>query len=80
MNEKEKTLEEIFKENERRIHYHIYQLRIKDPYNEFYVEGIYAMWNAYKTFQPDKDTLSTYRLIDLLEKKVKEEKKLEDMC
>ena len=84
MKEKEKTFEEIFKENERRIHYHIHKLRIKDPYNEFYVEGIHAMWNAYKTFQPEKGTLSTYfnymmryRLIDLLEKKTGEKKKLE---
>src|SRR5699024_9966614 len=84
MKEKEKTFEEIFKENERRIHYHIHKLRIKDPYNEFYVEGIHAMWNAYKTFQPEKGTLSTYlnymmryRLIDLLEKKTREKKKLE---
>src|SRR5699024_1845529 len=84
MKEKEKTFDEIFKENERRIHYHIHKLRIKDPYNEFYVEGIHALWNAYKTFQPEKGTLSTYfnymmhyRLIDLLEKKTREKKKLE---
>src|SRR5699024_9731941 len=84
MKEKEKTFEEIFKENERRIHYHIHKLRIKDPDNEFYVEGIHAMSNDYKTSQPEKGTLSTYfnymmryRLIDMLEKQTGEEKQLE---
>ncbi|MFD2046604.1 hypothetical protein ACFSTA_20295 [Ornithinibacillus salinisoli] len=52
------TYEEIFKQNENRIHYHIHKLR-RDPYNEFYVEGLYAMWLAYKNYQPD----STFNLL-----------------
>src|SRR5699024_8180249 len=83
MKEKDKAFEAIFKENENRIHYHLHKLGIKDPYNEFYVEGMYAMWQAYQKFQPDKGTLSTYfnymirfRLMDLLRKKARETKNL----
>src|SRR5699024_10239494 len=61
----------------------LHKLGIKDPYNEFYVEGMYAMWEAYQKFQPDKGTLSTYfnymirfRLMDLLRKKARETKNL----
>lgn len=43
------TFEEIFEQNKRRIHYYIYKLRINDPYQKFYQEGLFAMWNAYKT-------------------------------
>ncbi|WP_164667693.1 sigma-70 family RNA polymerase sigma factor [Virgibacillus doumboii] len=67
------TFEEIFEQNERRIHYHLQKLNIHDPYNEFYQEGLCAMWNAYETYQPDKGPMSTYfnymirnRLIDLM--------------
>ncbi|WP_047982621.1 sigma-70 family RNA polymerase sigma factor [Ornithinibacillus contaminans] len=69
------TFEEIFKQNEKRIHYHIHKLGLQDPHQEYYVEGMYAMWNAYKNYQPDKGPMSTYfnyvirnRLIDMLRK------------
>nr|WP_276245353.1 sigma-70 family RNA polymerase sigma factor [Virgibacillus profundi] len=69
----------MFKQNERRIYYHIHKLRIDDPHQEFYQEGLYAMWNAYKTYQTDKGILSTYfnyiirnRLIDLYRNKTKQ--------
>ncbi|RDW20761.1 sigma-70 family RNA polymerase sigma factor [Oceanobacillus chungangensis] len=69
------TFEEIFEQNERRIHYHLHKLNIRDPHQEFYQEGIVAMWNAYENYQPDKGPLSTYfnftirhRLIDLIRK------------
>eukprot|EP00130_Batrachochytrium_dendrobatidis_P008677 XP_006683552.1 hypothetical protein BATDEDRAFT_93309 [Batrachochytrium dendrobatidis JAM81] len=69
------TFEEIFEQNERRIHYHLHKLNIRDPHQEFYQEGIIAMWNAYENYQPDKGPLSTYfnftihhRLIDLIRK------------
>ncbi|MEN1969852.1 sigma-70 family RNA polymerase sigma factor [Lentibacillus sp. N15] len=70
------SFEDIFKQNERRIHYHIHKLHIQDPHNEFFVEGLYAMWCAYKKYKPDQGVMSTYfnfmirnRLIDMLRKK-----------
>lgn len=75
------TFEEIFKQNENRIYYHIHKLRIRDPHNEFYVEGLFALWLAYKNYQPDKGPLSTYfnfvirnRMIDMIRKKAREQK------
>ncbi|WP_087974180.1 sigma-70 family RNA polymerase sigma factor [Oceanobacillus rekensis] len=70
------SFEDIFKQNERRIYYHIQRLGIRDVHREFYVEGMYAMWMAYKKYEPDKGPLATYfnytirnRLIDLVRKK-----------
>ncbi|WP_047984284.1 sigma-70 family RNA polymerase sigma factor [Ornithinibacillus californiensis] len=81
MEKKDFTFEEIFKQNEKRIHYHIHKLHIRDPYNEFYVEGLYAMWLAYKKYQPDKGPLATYfnfairnRLIDTIRSKSRDQK------
>jgi len=69
------TFDEILKQNERRIHYYIHKLNIRDPHQEFYQEGLVAMWNAYEKYEPDKGQLSTYfnysirnRLIDLIRK------------
>lgn len=69
------TFEEIFKQNERRIHYHLHKLSIQDPHQEFYQEGLVAMWDAYENYQPDQGPLSTYfnfiirhRLIDMIRK------------
>ncbi|WP_249870525.1 sigma-70 family RNA polymerase sigma factor [Oceanobacillus saliphilus] len=76
------TFEEIFKQNERRIHYHLHKLNIRDPHREFYQEGAIAMWNAYENYQPDKGPLNTYfnfiirrRLIDLIRKESKRQEK-----
>jgi len=76
-NEQQYTFEEIFKQNKNRIYYHLHKLGIHDPDGEFYAEGMYAMWTAYKKYEPNKGPLSTYfnytiryRLIDLLRKKV----------
>lgn len=81
MKEKENaTFEEIFEQNERRINYHMQRLGISDPNREFYVEGVYAMWMAYKKYEPDKGPMATYfnytirnRLIDMLRKKTRDE-------
>ena len=81
MKENEKVpFEEIIKQNERRIYYYIHKLNVKDPHQEFYQEGLVAMWNAYNTYQPDKGPLETYfnymirnRMIDLLRKKNREQ-------
>jgi RNA polymerase sigma factor (sigma-70 family) len=64
----------------------MHKLGIHDPDGEFYSEGMYAMWQAYKKYEPDKGPLSTYfnytiryRLIDLLRKKIKEKEKEADL-
>lgn len=69
------SFEDIFQQNERRIHYQIHKLNIHDPHQEYFQEGLCAMWNAYETYDPDKGPLATYfnytirnRLIDLLRK------------
>lgn len=75
------TFEEIFKQNERRIHYHIHRLNLRDPHQEYFQEGLVALWKAYENYQPDKGPMSTYfnyqirnRLIDLIRKKSRTEK------
>lgn len=80
------TFEDIFKQNERRIHYHIQKLHLQDPHREYYVEGIYALWVAYKKYEPDKGPMSTYfnytirnHLIDKIRKEKREQDKKEKM-
>lgn len=58
--ENEFTFEEIFKQNEKRIYYHMLKLGIRDPHQEYYSEGLYAMWMAYKKYEPTKGPLATY--------------------
>lgn len=65
------TFEDIFEQNKRRIHYHIHKLNIRDPHEDFFQEGLIALWRAYETHEPDKGPMATYfnfsirnRLID----------------
>ncbi|RYG71357.1 sigma-70 family RNA polymerase sigma factor [Lentibacillus lipolyticus] len=69
------SFDDIFKQNKRRIHYQIHKMHINDPQQEFFQEGLVAMWRAYETYQPDKGPMATYfnyairnRLIDLMRK------------
>ncbi|MCG5102581.1 sigma-70 family RNA polymerase sigma factor [Oceanobacillus alkalisoli] len=80
--QKHLTFEEIFKQNERRIHYHIHRLGIRDPYQDFYSEGLFALWTAHQKYNPNKGPLGTYfnytirnRLVDLLRKETREMEK-----
>jgi len=80
------TFEEIFNQNQNRIHYQMKRLGIHDPDGEFYSEGLYAMWMAYKKYEPNKGPLSTYfnyniryRLMDLIRKKVRDKEKMQDL-
>ncbi|MGP4105972.1 sigma factor [Virgibacillus sp. L01] len=66
------TFEEFFKQNTKRIHYHMHKLGSYNPYHEFYTEGLYELWMAYKKYEPNKGSLATYfnctihkRLIDM---------------
>ncbi|WP_099157051.1 sigma-70 family RNA polymerase sigma factor [Virgibacillus ndiopensis] len=83
--EKKFTFEEIFKQNERRIHYQLHRLHIYDPHKEFYQGGLCAMWNAYEKYQPDKGPMATYfnymirnRLIDKIRKETRDTKHTAD--
>lgn len=78
------TFEEIYNQNKRRIHYHIYQLNIHDPHREYYVEGLTALWHAYKSYEPDKGPMATYfnhiiryRLIDRIRKQSLEQTQID---
>ena len=69
--------EEILKQNERRIYYHMHRLGIRD----FYAGGLFALWMAYKKYEPDKGPLATYfnfmirnRLID----KIRQESRVQE--
>lgn len=73
------TFEDIFEANKKRIHYHIHKLNIRDPHQDFYQEGLFALWNAYSTYKPEKGPMGTYfnfiirnRLIDLIRKESRE--------
>lgn len=83
-NDKRFTFEEVFSQNKNRIHYHMHRLGIRDPDGEFYSEGMYAIWRAYKKYEPDKGPMSTYfnytirySLLDLIRKKIAEKEKEE---
>lgn len=73
------SFEEILEQNRKRIHFYIHRLGIHDPNGEFYSEGIYALWTAYKEYEPDRGPLATYfnyiirnRLIDKIRKNARE--------
>ncbi|MYL55898.1 sigma-70 family RNA polymerase sigma factor [Virgibacillus halodenitrificans] len=69
------TFEQIYQQNKRRIHYQIHRLNIDDPHQEFFQEGLTAMWHAYEKYDPDKGPMATYfnytirkRLLDEIRK------------
>jgi len=75
MENKRFTFEEIVAQNKRRIYFQMHRLNLKDPHQEYYQEGLIAIWEAYQKYQPDKGPLSTYfnyiirhRLTDLIRK------------
>lgn len=81
----EQDFEMFFKANERRIHYQIHRLGIHGEwYEEFYTEGIVALWNAYREYDKTKGDIGTflnyrirYRLIDHIRKRKREEEHAE---
>src|SRR5699024_12707875 len=76
-----RNFETFFKMHERRIHYQIQRLNINHAwYDDFYSEGIVALWQAYKVYEAGKGNLGTFlnyqirfRLIDLQRKKIREQ-------
>lgn len=77
------NFEQFFKANQNRIHYQIHRLNVRyDWRDEFFTEGIAALWGAYQEFDDRKGEVGTflnfrirYRLIDLLRKKIREEER-----
>ncbi|WP_019377550.1 sigma-70 family RNA polymerase sigma factor [Virgibacillus halodenitrificans] len=76
------TFDQIYQQNKRRIHYQIHRLNIHDPQQEFFQEGLTAMWHAYEKYDPDKGPMATYfnytirnRLLDELRKQKREQDK-----
>ncbi|MBY7144491.1 hypothetical protein KFZ56_15815 [Virgibacillus sp. NKC19-3] len=74
----EDSFETFFRQHKHRIHYHIHDLDIKDPQNEFYVEGFCALFYFWKIKQAragtisagvDVDSIIRVYLIDLLDRK-----------
>src|SRR5690625_7933156 len=64
---------DLLMRNKQRIYYQLHRLNINDTHQEFYQEGLVAMWNAYRTYKADKGPFATYfnytiryRMIDLL--------------
>lgn len=51
----ERDFEQFFKANERRIHLQIHRLGILgNCYDEFFSEGVIALWQAYEDFDDNK--------------------------
>src|SRR5699024_7089864 len=77
----EQTVQMIFKMHDRQIHYQIKRLNSTHAwYDDFYSEGIVALWQAYKNYETGKGNLRTFlnyqirfRLIDLQRKKIREQ-------
>src|SRR5699024_1956722 len=56
----ELSFEEIVKQNERRVHYYIHKLNVRDPHQKFYRKELVSMWNAYEKHELDNGPLATY--------------------
>ncbi|MBP1971349.1 RNA polymerase sigma factor (sigma-70 family) [Virgibacillus natechei] len=73
------TFDEVVVQHEAMIYYHLHKLCIIDNQEDFYQEGLCAMWEAYQKYRPDKGLLGTYfnsiirnRLIDLIRKRTRD--------
>ena len=81
------NFELFFKANQNRIHYQIHRLNVRyDWRDEFFTEGIVALWAAYQDYDDAKGDVGTflnfrirYRLIDLLRKKIRDEERDEEI-
>ncbi|MBP2258780.1 hypothetical protein [Virgibacillus alimentarius] len=73
---KGESFEHFFERNRKRIHYHIHDLGIRDLHNEYYTEGVYALWKWWKMDQQsrdpvaiDIDTMIRVLLMEMVERK-----------
>lgn len=56
----EKKIEELFRENEQRIYFHMRRLGIQDPNGDFFAEAQYALWMAIESYEEERGAFSTY--------------------
>lgn len=52
--------EEIVAQNKRRTYYQLQRLNLRDPHQEYFQEGLCALWSAYIKYEPDKGPMATY--------------------
>lgn len=77
----DRDFETFLKTHERRIHFQISRLNIPHTvYDEFYAEGVFALWQAYKEYESQLGDVGTFlnyrirfRLIDLVRKRVRKQ-------
>ncbi len=75
----------FFAQHERRIHYQIRRLHIPyQLYDDFFSEGLVAMWRAYDEYDESRANIGTFlnyrirfRLIDLQRHLIREQEKIE---
>ncbi|WP_040978848.1 RNA polymerase sigma factor [Oceanobacillus jeddahense] len=84
MSEKKWELEDFIEQNQRRVYYQMARLQIDEEKEEYFQEGLVAMWRAYENYKPDKGPLATYmnfqirnRIVDVFRKAMVEKKYLE---
>lgn len=76
----------FFRANERRIYFQMRRLGISgDLYEEFYSEGVLALWKGYKQYDSKRGNFGTflnyqirYRLIDLIRKRVRDQERVDE--
>ncbi|CDQ18899.1 RNA polymerase sigma factor, sigma-70 family [Halobacillus karajensis] len=56
----DEKFERIVEETEGLIYHHIHKLHIIDRNGDFYAEGLFALWNAYRTYNPEAGAFVTY--------------------
>lgn len=74
--------------HEQRIYFQIHRLGIsREWYEEFYGEGMLALWQAYRDYEKERGELGTFlnyrirfRLLDLVRKKMREKKLRKRLC
>ncbi|MGP4077074.1 sigma-70 family RNA polymerase sigma factor [Halobacillus sp. K22] len=57
---KDRDFAKVVEENKRLIYYHIRKLNIIDRNGDFFAEGLYALWQAYDTYDEEAGTLKSY--------------------
>ncbi|MFD1067669.1 sigma-70 family RNA polymerase sigma factor [Oceanobacillus locisalsi] len=86
MSKKLWELEDFIEQNQRRVYYQMARLQIEEEKEEYFQEGLVAMWRAYENYMPDKGPLATYmnfqirnRLVDVFRKSMVEKKYFEQL-
>ncbi|GGP16859.1 RNA polymerase sigma factor [Oceanobacillus neutriphilus] len=81
MSKKKWELEDFIEQNQRRVYYQMTRLQINEEKEEYFQEGLVAMWRAYENYKPDKGPLATYmnfqirnRLVDVFRKSMVEKR------